>query len=262
MLNVAGMLEPWSRVLDEAHRRTLLRIAALVAAAMFLAPSAGNAAIISCVTSEDVESFCEGTPDTYDADDEFETNTWKFFTDGSFTDLIYTLEISGDPTSTFDLEVFDRVVTQEELTTSLEGPPPLFNFPNAVCIPTFDEDECGLFDVFAGVGQTPEWEDPGYLLQIAWFPNDNLLSDPPDDGNNTILKAPDFFLFTQALREIEYSTVGPLPGDGTISGRGDGFSTHGAFRLIEPVPEPASLILVGTGLTGLLYRSRRKRRRG
>jgi hypothetical protein len=225
-----------------------LRMTALAAAMMFFAPSASNAATISCVSTF-FDGGCDGTPDTYDAEDEFESNTWKFFTgDGT---LLYELTISGDPSSTFDLQVLDDVVTQEELAAAL------INFPNAVCIPTFDETRCGLFNVFAE-GEFPEWEDPGYLLQITWFENSNPLSSPPEDGNNTILKAPDFVVFTEELREILYLQE-PVPDDGTISGRGDGFSTHGAFRFTEPVPEPASLILVGTGLVGLLCSSRRKR---
>lgn len=261
MLNVAGVLDSSSRVVDGAHSRRLLRMAALVtsAAVMFLAPSAAEAATIFCVT-EDVES-CDGTPDTYVGGEGEVSNIWKFFTGGTNSTLLYTLEISGIPLTTFDLDVLDRVVTQEELETAFEGDPPLVNFPNAVCIPTFDEDECGLFDVFAtfAEGQDPAWESPGYLLQITWFENSNPLSSPPEDGNNTILKAPDFSIFTEELEDILYLQE-PVPDDGTISGRGDGFSTHGAFRFTEPVPEPASLILVGTGLGGLLIRSRWRRR--
>jgi hypothetical protein len=256
MLKVAGLLEPRSSGSHASRRRKLLQIATFVAALAALGSASAEAATINCVTTEN-DGGCGGQVGSYTGDEGEQSNLWKFFTDGSFTELIYTLEISGSPLTTFDLQVLDRVVTQQDLTEVFEGDPPLVNFPNAVCIPTFAADECGLFDVFAE--GDPAWADPGYLLQIAWFPNTNPLSDPEDDGNNTILKAPDYFFFTEELRDIDYSTEGPLPGDGTVSGRGDGFSTHGAFRFNEPVPEPASLILVGTGLGGLLYRSRRKR---
>jgi hypothetical protein len=260
MLNVRGVLEPVGQVAEKkAHAVKLLQIAALVAMLMALGSASVEAAEILCVTTEN-DGGCGEQVGSYIGNGEEQSNIWKFFEDGSFETLIYTLEISGSPLTTFDLQVLDRVVTQEELSTAFEGDPPLVNFPNAECIPTFDEDGCGLFDVFAE-GESPTWTVLGYLLQITWFSNDNPLSAPPDDGNNTILKAPDYFFFTEALREIDYEEE-PVPDDGTISGRGDGFSTHGAFRLSEPVPEPASLILVGTGLTGLLYRSRRKRRRG
>jgi hypothetical protein len=258
MLKVAGLLEPHRRGLQRSRRRTLLGVATFVAALMALGSASVEAATINCVTTEN-DGGCGGQVGSYVGDEGEQSNIWKFFTDGTFTELIYTLEISGSPVTTFDLQVLDRVVTQEELTTVIEGDPPLVNFPNTVCLTTFDEDECGLFDVFFSGGETPEWDDPGYLLQITWFENSNPLSSPPEDGNNTILKAEDFFEFTEELRDILYLQE-PVPDDGTISGRGDGFSRFGAFRFTEPVPEPASLILVGTGLVGLLYRSRRKGR--
>jgi hypothetical protein len=249
MLNVAGVLERLSRC------RKLLPIAAFVATLVALGSAPVAAATINCVTSEN-DGGCGSQVGSYVADETEQSNTWKFFADGSFTDLIYELEISGTPTATFSLQVLDDAVTQEELTAAL------VLFPNAECIPTFDETRCGLFRVFHDSGEEPDWEEPGYLLRITWFSNDNPLSEPPDDGNNTILKSPDnnTYFFTDELNQIVYLPE-PVPDDGTISGRGNGFSTHGAFRLNEPVPEPASLILVGTGLGGLLMRSRRKRRR-
>ena len=67
-----------------------------------------------------------------------QSNTWKFFDDGT---LKYTLEIFGDPTSNFSLDATDFVTTQN----SLDDSGALANFPNAVCIPTFDAGRCGLF---------------------------------------------------------------------------------------------------------------------
>ena len=256
MLNVAGVLESLGRGPYQPRGWKLLPTAALVATLMALGSASVEAATINCVTSEN-DGGCGGQVGSYIGDGEtLQSNTWKFFTDGSFTDLIYTLEISGIPTSIFDLQVLDDAVTQEEL--ELSGA--LVTFPTAVCLTTFDENQCGLFRVFADSG-TPEWTEIGYLLTITWFSNSNPLSSPPEDGNNTILKSPDNvnYLFTEELRQILYLQE-PVPDDGTISGRGDGFSTFGAFRFTEPVPEPASLILVGTGLGGLLIRSRWRRR--
>ena len=47
-----------------------------------------------------------------------------------------------------------------------------------------------------------------------------------------------------------------LPGDPEIAGTDDNFQS--ITNINNVVPEPASLVLLGTGITALLYRRRRK----
>ena len=131
------------------------------------------------------------------------------------------------------------------------------NFPDAVCIPIYDETQCALFWVFQQIAQAT-WAD-GYRLAITWFVNANPLSKPPDDGLNTILQAREpMFAFSNELGAIDYDP-NPTPTDPGISGRGDSFSLFGAFRK-GTVPEPGSLLLLGSALAGMMYRGRRRRR--
>jgi len=232
-----------------ATAKKLVQAAALAAALVPLGSVAADAAVIT-VFCEAEGGPCSGTGSYVASGGATVSNIWGFFDDDD--NLVYTFEIEGVPTSTFELEVTDVVTSQVAL---LDGPA-LASFPDAVCLPTFDAGECGLFDVFVVGEDTATWDPDGYYVTITWFVNSDPLSQPPDDGNNYILQAKDEFggtIFTNQLTDTDYDPQ-PTPEDPALGGRGSTFSRFGAFRT---VPEPATLLLLGTGLATALYRRRK-----
>lgn len=235
--------------------RKLVYAAALAASLIPLGAVAVDAATINCITSEESGSGsggCFGVTGSYVASGGAEvSNIWKFFADEGLTELIYTFEIAGVPENDFELDVIDVVTTQNSL---LDGPA-LTNFPNSVCIPTFDTGLCGLFDVFHD--GDPTWDEDGYYVTITWFSNLDPLSQPPDDGRNYILQAKDELggtIFTNQLTDTLYEP-NPTPTDPALGGRGNSFSRFGGFRT---APEPSTLLLLGCGLLTALSRRRRR----
>jgi len=235
----------------------LLQAAALAAVLVPLGSVAIEADTIRCVSQSG--GGCSGGVGGYghyEGGGGWQWNNWEFYTDDGYTDLFYMFEIAGAPTTTFDLDVRDEVTTQPALVAGGF----LANFPNLKCVPIYDVGECSVFHV--DVLDPPAlWDPDGYQVTIRWYANHDPLSRPPADSFVTILQARDGTggVFGNVLDDIWYDdNPGLGDEDPAIGGRGNGFSDFTVAA--NPVPEPASMILFGTGLAGAIYRARRRKR--
>jgi hypothetical protein len=238
----------------------LIQAAALASALIPLGAVAVEGATIQCVTDEADSIGCNGVTGDYVAGSGEQSNIWKFYggfsgtsEDPVFENLLYSFEITGTPAVDFSLDVGDNQIDRLENFITIA-------FANSECIPLLGEDTCVIFNVFPDEDDGVDWIGT-YYIEIRWFADPDaepgeLFNKPAEDGRNHIFRSADGTLFNDVLETELYNPN--LGADPALGGRGDVFSSFIAGRADVNVPEPATLLLLGTGLAATLYRRRRR----
>jgi hypothetical protein len=168
----------------------------------------------------------------------------------------YFVNLAFDSVSTpFDITVSDIPANDGSFTGS-GGRSLGAGFEDYVCVGINPLDTLSPCVEFL-ITQSPSLISP-YSIFVGWLADTNgAFSNEP--GNRIRLLKADGSVYDQDITTFYFPGTEGFPDPG-VGGDEDSFSYFSAFQAPATVPEPASLILLTTGLGGLVYRRRRRRK--
>jgi len=256
---------------------TWLQAAALAALILPLAATAANASTITCAYGGGITpcGVTGGGGGVSSGTGIGSTAFFNFDGDNNGT-LDYRAELAFDDVNgPFSVSITDTITSQAAL-----GPRFATSFPDAVCVPIFDGvNGCVEFHIVAPAPGPTTWTSAGprgnpatigFNFTISWFVN----TDQPGDA--THIRVLHDTGGTDSQYDIDITTPGSYVGPQTagcgsiclltdgdddpgIGSRDNNFQNFTVVRTPTAVPEPASLLLIGSGVSALIYRKRRQR---